>query len=303
MGSSDIRRGENHVHGRVPSRFSPNGEAHPPIGGEIGPNGASAARREVKSCARGRSRVSYGRMMRALVVDDERVARDELERLLRETGVFEVVGKAADALEALKLLRSERPEVLFLDVQMPGVGGFELLGMIEDEVRPREVVFVTAHDGFAVEAFAKRALDYLLKPVQPERLAQTVAHLRARGVDASRPPTASADAAAPIKRIPCLAGKAVKLVQPDAVELVRSSDAGVYVVTAQGEYFTELTLAVLEARAGLVRCHRQYLVRLEHVDELCPGENSLAMVKTRSGHVVPVSRRHLAQLRVDLGLE
>jgi two-component system, LytTR family, response regulator len=241
-------------------------------------------------------------MMRALVVDDERVARDELERLLVETGVFEVVGKAADAVEALKLLRALHPEVLFLDVQMPGVGGLELLGMIEDEARPREVVFVTAHDGFAVEAFAKRALDYLLKPVQPERLAQTIAHLRLRGADVVRA-NSPADVAAPIKRIPCLVGKAVKLIPAGAVELVRSSEAGVYVVTDQGEYFTELTLAVLEARAGLVRCHRQYLVRLEHVDELSPAENSLAVLKTRSGHTVPVSRRHLAQLRVDLGLE
>jgi two-component system LytT family response regulator len=241
-----------------------------------------------------------GKMMRAIIVDDEPLAREELEAILHETGYFEVVARCGDALSAIQAIRHERPEVLFLDVQMPGVTGLELLGMIDDAERPRFVVFVTAHEGFALEAFEESATDYLLKPVQRERLTKTIERLRARAAEgAPRPAAALPD----VKRIPCLAGKSIKLVPVADVEYVHSSEAGVYVVTAQGEYYTELTLAVLEARAGFLRCHRQYLVNAERVDEISLAENSLAVLRTRAGASVPVSRRHLSEIRAALGLE
>jgi two-component system LytT family response regulator len=239
-------------------------------------------------------------MMRALLIDDEPLAREELEAILRETGYFDVVGRCGDALEAIQAIRRERPDVLFLDVQMPGVTGLELLGMIDDRERPRFVVFVTAHEGFAVEAFEKSATDYLLKPIQKARLAKTIERLRAQAAGSASPPATTLPE---VKRIPCLASRAIKLVPVQDVEYVRSSEAGVYVVTAQGEYFTEITLAVLEARAGLLRCHRQYLVNADRVDEISLAENSLAVIRTRSGASVPVSRRHLAGIRSALGLE
>jgi CheY-like chemotaxis protein len=98
-------------------------------------------------------REERGKMMRAIIIDDEPLAREELEAILHETGYFEVVGRCGDALTAIHAIRRERPDVLFLDVQMPGMTGLELLGMIDDAERPRFVVFVTAHEGFAVEAF------------------------------------------------------------------------------------------------------------------------------------------------------
>jgi len=236
-------------------------------------------------------------MMRALIVDDEPLARSELERLLGETQQFEIVGRCANAVEALHAIREARPDVLFLDVQMPGVSGLELLGMIDDDLKP-DVVFVSAHEEFALQAFEESALDYLLKPVERERLAKTVERLRQRRSEGARPSyTAPA-----ITRIPCLAGRSIKLVPIQEVEFVKSSEAGVYVVSPQGEFFTELTLSVLEARAGLLRCHKQYLVNIDRIDEISLSENSLAVIKTRSGGAVPVSRRHLARVRAALGL-
>jgi two-component system LytT family response regulator len=235
--------------------------------------------------------------MRALIVDDEPLAREELAGLLAEIGRFEIVGSCGNAVEALKLLRSERPDVLFLDVQMPGVSGFELLGMIDEDLLP-SVVFVTAHDAFAVKAFEERAVDYLLKPVEKERLAKTIERLEERGEERAVRPLAAPE----ITRIPCLAQRSIKLVPIADVEFVRSSEAGVYVVTAGGEYFTELTLSVLEARAGLLRCHKQFLVHVDRIDEISLAENSLAVIKTKSGNTVPVSRRHLTKLRSALGL-
>ena len=237
-------------------------------------------------------------MIRAVVVDDEAPARQELMLLLEETRELAVVGQAANAVEALAVIRRERPDVVFLDVQMPAVSGLELLGMIEDEIMP-EVVFVTAHDEYALRAFEESAVDYLLKPVSPERLARTVERLRRRAPAA---PGRTAIASAAITRVPCLGPRTIKLVPVAEIELAKSTLSGVYVVSAQGEYSTDLTLQVLEARAGLLRCHKQFLVNAAAVDEISLGDGSSASVRTRSGHTVPVSRRHLPRLRELLGL-
>jgi two-component system LytT family response regulator len=240
-------------------------------------------------------------MIRAVVVDDELHPREELARLLAETGELEVVASAATGMEALAVIRRERPDVVFLDVQMPGVTGFELLSMMDDDPLPA-VVFVTAHEEFALKAFYEDAVDYLLKPVSAERLARTVERLRARGqpAAAARPAFASA----PITRIPCAGKRTIKLVNVSEVEYVKSTLSGVYVVCAHGEFATELTLQVLEARAGMIRCHKQYLVNANAVDELAlgDGDGANATARTRSGHVVPVSRRHLPRVRELLGI-
>ncbi|MHC1742459.1 MAG: two-component system response regulator BtsR [Syntrophobacteraceae bacterium] len=235
--------------------------------------------------------------MRALIVDDEIHAREELEALLLETGEFQIVGKCANGLEAIQAVRQHRPDVLFLDIQMPVIGGFEVLSMIEDEVMPA-VVFVTAFDDYALKAFDESALDYLLKPVERPRLARTVQRLKKMIRDGDRP----AYQLAPVKKIPCVSGNRLKLIDVGEVEYVKSEIAGVFVVSGKGESFTELTLKVLEARASLIRCHRQYLVNMDHVDEIIVGENLSAMITTRSGRAIPVSRRYLKRLKEILGL-
>ncbi|WP_242342843.1 two-component system response regulator BtsR [Anaeromyxobacter terrae] len=234
--------------------------------------------------------------MRALIVDDELHAREELESLLLETGAFTIAGLCGNAVEAIQAIRKQRPDVVFLDIQMPAISGFELLSMLDDDELPA-VVFVTAHDAFALRAFEERALDYLLKPVGRERLAKTVERLRRLpGVEARQ-----GYPRAEIRRIPCLAARAIKLVDLPDVEFVRSSEAGVYVVTAKAELFTELTLKVLEERAGLVRCHKQFLVNVDQVDQISIDEG-LAVIRTRSGKDVPVSRRHLPAVKARLDL-
>jgi len=300
----------------------PEAPIEPPIGGGAGPNpatgraggvtgvpaavsgGASrpparrwSPRAGLLSCGRRSPRGRH--VIRALIVDDEPLARAELSQLLGETGLVEVVGRCGNALEALQALRRERPDALFLDVQMPDVSGFELLGMLDEDLAPA-VVFVTAHDEFAVKAFDESAVDYLLKPVEQERLARAVERLQK--TLAAGPGPAPPLPVPQITRIPCLAGRGVKLVPLAEVELVKSCEAGVFVVTQKGEYFTELTLGVLEARAGLMRCHKQYLVNVDVIDEISLSDNSLAVITTRSRHTVPVSRRHLTRLRDALGL-
>jgi two-component system, LytTR family, response regulator len=235
--------------------------------------------------------------MRALIVDDEIHAREELEALLNETDEFSLVGKCANALDALQTISKEKPEVLFLDIQMPVVSGFELLSMIDEELMPI-VVFVTAYDEYALKAFEESALDYLLKPVEKERLIKTVKKLKRMLREGSRGTYTVPE----ITRIPCFLANRIKLINVAGVEFVRSDIAGVYVVCSNGEFYTELTLKVLENRSQFVRCHKQFLVNLDQVDEIILAENLVAQITTKAGHSVPVSRRHLKKLKERFGI-
>jgi two-component system, LytTR family, response regulator len=237
-------------------------------------------------------------MIRAMVVDDERNAREELETLLGETGEVAVVGACANAIQALRMLRATRPDVLFVDIHMPKVDGFQLVAMIEPELMPC-VVFVTAHDEHALKAFEENAVDYLLKPVKMDRLVRAVGKVRRYLGEGHRPSYRSPA----IERIPCVCAQGTKLVDAAEVEFVWSNETGVHLMTGRGEFLTELTLAVLEVKAPrMVRCHKQFLVNLAHVDVLGRLDPATALLRTRSGKQVPVSRRYLAGLKEQLGI-
>jgi two-component system LytT family response regulator len=158
------------------------------------------------------------------------------------------------------------------------------------------VVFVTAYDEFALKAFEEKTLDYLLKPVEPERLALTLDKLKSVLQQGETP---HYDTPA-LQCIPCCCGRRVKLVDTDTVEVVFTDPGGVHLRTADTELCTDLTLKVLEQRTHLVRCHKQYLVNLTFVTEIHLHEGGTATVLTRSGHDVPVSRRYLRQLKERL---
>ncbi|PLX86968.1 MAG: two-component system response regulator YehT [Desulfuromonas sp.] len=231
-------------------------------------------------------------MIRALIVDDEQHAREELQVLLEATDAFEIVGSCSNALEAIRVINRDQPQVIFLDIDMPVLSGFELLSMLEKEQMP-QVVFVTAYDEFALKAFEEQAVDYLLKPVDPERLNKTVEKLQQVGASTLPAHYRTAE----LKRIPCIGASRVKLINPGSVEFVRSDVSGIHLITDDGEFFTELTLKTLEQRTNLVRCHKQYLVNPEKIDEILLLEGGLAEIHTGSGRQLPVSRRYMKLLK------
>ncbi|WP_303721032.1 two-component system response regulator BtsR [Malonomonas rubra] len=231
-------------------------------------------------------------MIRGMIVDDELNAREELATLLADISDIEIVASCGNAIEAIKLINKKQPQILFLDIQMPVIDGFELLSMIDEESMPH-VVFVTAFDQYALKAFEEKTLDYLLKPIDPERLQKTMAKIEATLQKGSN----SQHDSLQLSRIPCARGHKIKLIDPQEVELIHSDLTGVHVFTAEDKYFTELTLKVLEQQLGLLRCHKQYLVNLQHVVEITTLENGLAEIKTRSGQQLPVSRRYLRSLK------
>lgn len=236
-------------------------------------------------------------MIRTLIIDDELHARDELHALLSEVGGFDVLASCGNAIDALKQINLHRPEVIFLDIQMPVIDGFELLSMIDPERMPH-VIFVTAYDEFALKAFEEKTLDYLLKPIALERLEKAVAKLK----DTLRDGERSTYESSALLHVPCLRNNRIKLITPRTITHVHSSTSGVHVVTDEGEFYTELTLKVLEDQTELLRCHKQTLVNPRHLDELRLFDNGTGEIILRSGHSLQVSRRYLRQLKQTLNL-
>jgi len=237
-------------------------------------------------------------MIRALIVDDELYAREEIALLAAGHDDVEIVGSCSNAVEALKGINREKPDVVFLDIQMPRISGIELIGMLDPEQMPR-IVFVTAFDEYAVAAFEENAFDYLLKPVERQRFDKTLARIR----KANGAPQSLKGLEIPeLTQIPCFTGNRIRLVRLGDVEYVYSDISGVHVVTAEGDSSTDMTLKVLEEKTDLIQCHRQYLVRLDRVREIKLLDNGLAEIVTVSGRTVPVSRRNLRDLKERFGL-
>lgn len=234
-------------------------------------------------------------MIRALIVDDEVYAQEEMATLLAETGAIEVVGSCGNGIEALKMINKLRPQVLFLDIQMPVISGFELLNMVNQEIMPH-VVFVTAYDQYSLKAFKEKTLDYLLKPVDGERLALTITKIQ-QTIGENRQPVFDSEE---ITRIPCILGNRIKLVGLDEVVYITSTVTGVQVATMEGEHFTEVTLKVLEDRTKLLRCHKQFLINIDYISEIVLLEGNMARIVTRLGKTIPVSRRSLKKIKKKL---
>ena len=232
-------------------------------------------------------------MLTALIIDDEAPSRDELRALLSALPDIEILGECANAIEGLSAIHRLRPDVVFLDIQMPRISGLEMIGMIDPSALPR-IVFVTAYDEHALKAFEEHAADYLLKPIDPQRLEKTLDWLRsgAHPSAAALPGTGKA-----LSQIPCIARNRIQLIPLGEVEHVVTDVSGVHVIGQNRQGITELTLKVLQERTPLMRCHRQYLVNPEKITEIELLENGSAEIVMASGNRVPVSRRYLRELK------
>ncbi|HXM55566.1 MAG TPA: LytTR family DNA-binding domain-containing protein [Candidatus Dormibacteraeota bacterium] len=244
--------------------------------------------------------------LNVLVVDDEAPARDELTFLLQQQDAVGRVTQATGATSCLELLARGEFDAVFLDVRMPHLDGLELARLIGQMARPPQVVFVTAYEDHAVEAFGLAATDYLLKPVRPERLGVTLGRLtRARARAAAEAAPASASPLG--DRIAVSARGRIRLL-PAAEVLVAIADGeGVTVRTVDGRYHVRQTLHELEERLerhGFLRVHRAYLVNLNHVSGIDSFFNGTYLLKLAGlpDLTVPVSRRHAADLRAAIRL-
>jgi two-component system, LytTR family, response regulator LytT len=234
--------------------------------------------------------------VRALIVDDEAPARSELRYLLQAHPDVEVVGEAASAAEAIALTRELPYDVVFLDVEMPGgATGLESAPHIHDRREPPAIVFVTAHAEYAVGAFAVEAFDYLLKPVDPERLARVLERLRER----------SHDNAVPVDKVPVVAGGGTELLDPDQIHYAQAEGDYSRVHTYDRAYLCTASLGELGERLGprFARIHRSYLVNLAKVASVRRTADRFRLqLGDEARTELDVSRRQSREVRERLGI-
>lgn len=230
-----------------------------------------------------------------LVVDDEAPARSELAYLLDRDPRVRLVHTAAGAAEALRVLQDGEVDGIFLDIRMPGLSGVDLARVLSNFRTPPPVVFVTAYDEHALEAFEVNAVDYLLKPIRPDRLAEAVRRI-ATDPPAATPAGAESDGLP--ETIPVELAGVTRFVPLAEVRYVEAHGDYARLHTASGSHLVRVPMATLEdrwAEAGFVRIHRSYLVALAHVTEvnLAAGRAGVRI----GSEELPVSRRHVRELR------
>jgi two-component system LytT family response regulator/two-component system response regulator LytT len=254
--------------------------------------------------------MTSGPALRTLVVDDEKLARDRLAAFLRGIDGVEIVAEARDGVEAVELIGEHRPDLVFLDVQMPGMNGFDVLEALRPDVP--HVVFATAYDEYAIRAFDVAAVDYLLKPFARARVAEAVDRVRSRLGSAAN--TAELDTLLarlaerprdPLTRVPAHAGKRILLLKPEEILWFGVEHRLVYAHTTERGFMTNFTLRELEERLDrdtFFRAHKATLVNLAQVKEIVPwfgGRFKLVMRGRDDGEVV-VSRAQARELRQRL---
>jgi two-component system, LytTR family, response regulator len=244
--------------------------------------------------------------MKALLIDDERLARNELRRLLAVAADIEIVGEAANGTLAREQLAAHQPDLIFLDVQMPGENGLELLASLEPPVP--HVIFTTAYDEFAVKAFEFNALDYLLKPVDPARLAVALDKLRERvGAEGGAAGTPRADATplAPEDKVFVREGERCWFVQVGDIRLLESEGnyTRVHFESAQPQLFRSLN--AMEARLDpktFFRANRRQMINLRWIDKIEPWFSGGLLVELKGGAKVELSRRQAQAFRERMSL-
>jgi two-component system LytT family response regulator len=229
--------------------------------------------------------------MRALIIDDERLARLELRRLLSVHPEIEVIGEARDAEEASRMIGEASPDLLFLDIQMPGMTGFELLDTLTDEVP--QVIFTTAFDRHAVKAFEVNALDYLLKPIAPERLAAALKRTRPDRVDQR------------LSRVFLRDGERCWIVQVSEIYLLESEGNYTRIRFGAERPLIRRPLNIFEQQldeAVFFRANRKQIINMNWIQETRFSLAGGLIAVLRGGMAIEISRRQASRLRSALGL-
>lgn len=244
-------------------------------------------------------------MTRALIVDDEAPARSELRYMLEKIGAVEVVGEASNAREALELMRHLDYDVVFIDIEMPGIGGLDIAKAVKELPSPPHVVFVTAYSEHAVRAFEVEATDYLVKPLSEDRLRAAVD--KVRRLPTARSMAAPASMAPKVSRLPVEKSGKKLLVPIEDIIFITSKDDYSFIHTHEQRYLSSTSLGSLEKRLAseaFYRVHRGFVVNLHKVLEIVPmyGGTYVLVVSDAQHTRVPVSRRRAAGLKDVLGL-
>jgi len=249
-----------------------------------------------------------GKKIRAVIVDDEELARQVLREFLAQHSEIELIAECANGFEAVKSVTELKPDLLFLDIQMPKLDGFEVLELIGNDLH---VIFVTAFDSYAIKAFEVHAVDYLLKPFGADRfeaaLHRAKERLRGKEPHSAMPPTELAAAARPpaqyLDRIPVRDGPRVFIIPVAKLDYAEAQDDYVALCAEGKKHLKQQTISSLETAldpSRFLRIHRSYIVNLERVVKVEPYAKDSHVAVLSTGAQLPVSRAGYARLRAVL---
>lgn len=246
-------------------------------------------------------------MSKVILIDDEPLARSVVREYLQKHSTLDVVQECGDGFEGLKAIQQHQPDLIFLDIQMPKITGFEMLELIE---HPPAVIFTTAFDEFAIKAFESHAVDYLLKPFNQDRFDKAITRWQEKELTRTDNPAQELLESAALsptqrQRIVVRNGSKIKIISVHDVFYLEAADDYVKIHTGEGYFLKNKTMAHFEQSLDdhlFVRSHRSYIVNIHQITRIDPYEKDGHVAVLRSGAKVPVSRSGYGKLKEVLGL-
>jgi two-component system, LytTR family, response regulator len=246
-------------------------------------------------------------MSKIVIIDDEPLARSIVKEYLQKYPELEIAEECNDGFEGLKAIQQHQPDLIFLDIQMPKINGFEMLELIE---QPPAVIFTTAFDEYAIKAFEAHAIDYLLKPFNQDRFDKAIAKWRVQKNESSENKTeelleTASHSPSQSQRVVVKNGSKIKIIPAHEILYLEAADDYVKIHTAEGYFLKNKTMNHFEQvldNNQFVRSHRSYIVNIQQITRIDPYEKDNHVAVLRSGIKVPVSRGGYGKLKLVLGL-
>jgi two-component system LytT family response regulator len=242
--------------------------------------------------------------IKTLIIDDEKLARDIIKNYLNKQTDIEISGECSNGFEALKMIQDLKPEIIFLDIQMPKITGFEMLELMDD---PPVIIFTTAYDQYALKAFEVNATDYLLKPFSMQRFNEALdkakVHLKNRNEYVSGISKLSNNIQRIdeyLNRIIVKKNQAVIIIPVNNIHYIEAQDDYVMIYSEEGKNLKQKTMKALENSLDpneFIRIHRSFIVNISRIQKLEPADKDNYLVKLKEGSVLPVSKSGYSRLR------
>jgi len=243
--------------------------------------------------------------IKALIIDDEELARELIKNYVKNIPEIDIIGECSNGFEGIKAIQELKPDMIFLDIQMPKLNGFEMLEILDETP---EVVFITAHNQFAIKAFEMNAVDYLLKPYSADRLTEAVhkaikkiSHKEIRTEDIQklvrRPLTEK------LERVVVKTGIKIKVIPVEKINYLEAQDDYVMIYTDEGKHLKQATMSFFEENLdsnAFIRVHRSYIVKIDQVMQLEPYGKDTYVAKLKNGITLKVSKSGLKNLKQKL---
>ncbi len=246
-------------------------------------------------------------MTKAIIIDDEPLSREIIKAYLKGFPEIEIMQECGDGFEGVKAIQQHQPDLIFLDIQMPKITGFEMLELIDQKPA---VIFITAYDSFAIKAFEASAVDYLLKPVSEERFRAAIIKWKSKVVlpnqeSVDRVLNTMSSASSQQARIVVKTGTKVKIIPVHDIQYLEADDDFVKIYTAEGSFLKNKTMSFYEQSLDpqlFVRVHRSYIVQINQITRIDPYQKETHMAILRDGKQIPVSKTGYVKLKEILGI-